>query len=323
MEETMADKGTGSMSERARGMLAPIPGVFDGKGEPDLPMMERLVDFYMDAGVHGFFVLGSQGQGAACTIEQRKAIAETVVKRIDGRVPVIVQVGAADPYTSCELGAHAKSIGSDAIGIVGPYYYSDRSEWELIEQHKEVDAATGLPILLYNNPQYSGYPTPPAMMKKLKGAMPNVFGSKLANGNLGQAKAYLRTLGDDFVIFVPIDMMLPGMLVGVAGSIAAGAPVTVPEVGVRLIEAIWAKDFALAQKLQVLLIEHSDRTAPLRQYGRRTTLEGLRIRGLDIKEYPRWTTKPMTAEHLKLYEDCIKRLLDELAQLTAPAVAAQ
>ena len=319
----MSEKGKTGMSERARGMFTPIPGVFDGKGEPDLPMMERLVDFYMDAGVHGFFVLGSQGQGAACTIAQRKAIAETVVKRIDGRVPVIVQVGAADPYTSCELGAHAKSIGADAIGIVGPYYYSDRSEWELIEQHKEVDAATGLPILLYNNPQYSGYPTPPAMMKKLKDAMPNVFGSKLANGNLGQAKAYLRTLGEDFVIFVPISMMLPGMLVGVAGSIAAGAPVTVPEAGVQLIESIWAKDYARAQALQVLLIEHAERTSVLRQYGRRTTLEGLRIRGLDIKEYPRWTTKPMTAEHLKLFEDCIKRLMDELAQLMAPAAAAQ
>ena len=319
----MADSSKGSMAERARGMLTPIPGVFDGKGEPDLAMMEQLTDWYLAAGVHGFFVLGSQGQGAACTIEQRKAIAETVVKRIDGRVPVIVQVGAADPYTSCELGAHAKSIGADAIGIVGPYYYSDRPQWELIEQHKEVDAATGLPILLYNNPQYSGYPTPPAMMKKLKDAMPNVFGSKLADGNLGQAKTYLRVMGEDFAVFVPIAMMLPGMLVGVAGSIAAGAPVTVPEAGVKLIEAIWAKDYALAQNIQVLLIEHADRTAVLRQYGRRTTLEGLRIRGLDITEYPRWTTRPMTAEHLKHFEDCIKRLLDELAQLSTPAVAAE
>ncbi len=319
----MADKDKASMSERARGMLAPIPGVFDGKGEPDLPMMEKLTDWYLDAGVHGFFVLGSQGQGAATTIEQRKAIAETVVERVGGRVPVIVQVGAADPYTSIELGAHAKSIGADAIGIVGPYYYSDRPEWELIEQHKEVDAATGLPILLYNNPQYSGYPTPPARMKKLKEAMPNVFGAKLANGNLGQAKQYLRVLGDDFVIFVPINMMVPGMQIGVAGSIAAGAPVTVPEAGVQLIEAIWANDMDRALKLQILLLEHADRTAELRQYGRRTTFEGLRIRGLDIKEYPRWTTRPMTAEHLKLYEDCIKRLLDEVAQLAPTAVAAQ
>jgi dihydrodipicolinate synthase/N-acetylneuraminate lyase len=306
-----------------KGMVAPIPGVFDGKGEPDLDMMGKLAEWYLDAGAHGFFVLGSQGQGAACTIEQRKAIAETMVKQVAGRVPVIVQVGAVDPYTSMELGAHAKEIGADAIGIVGPYYYSDRNEWELIEQHKQVDSATDLPILLYNNPQYSGYPTPPAMMKKLKEAMPNVFGSKLANGNLGQAKNYLRTMGEDFVIFVPIGQMIPGMLVGVNGSIAAGAPVTVPEAGVQLIEAIWAGDYLRAQKLQVLIIEHADRTAVLRQYGRRTTLEGLRIRGLDIKEYPRWKTKEMTAEHLKLYEDCIKRLLDEIAQLMPTAAAAE
>jgi hypothetical protein len=63
--------------------------------------------------------------------------------------------------------------------------------------------------------------------------------------------------------------------------------------------------------------------APLRQYGRRTTVEGLRIRGLDIKEYPRWKTREMSAEHMKLYEACIKQLLDELAQLTPTAVAAQ
>jgi hypothetical protein len=60
----------------------------------------------------------------------------------------------------------------------------------------------------------------------------------------------------------------------------------------------------------------------LRQYGRRTTFEGLRIRGLDVKEYPRWRTKPMTKEHLKLYEDCIRRLIDELVPLSAPKAAA-
>jgi dihydrodipicolinate synthase/N-acetylneuraminate lyase len=271
----------------------------------------------------GFFVLGSQGQGPACSIEQRKAIAETVVKHIGGRVPSIVQVGAVDPYTSIELAAHAKDIGATAIGVVGPYYYSDRSEWELIEQHKQVDAAADLPMLLYNNPEYSGYPTPPAMMTKLREAIPNVFGSKLAAGSIGQAMTYRRVMGEDFVIFVPITQMLPGMLVGVNGSIASGAPVTVPEAGVQLVQAIWDKDFLRAQQIQVLLLEHGDKIAPLRNYGRRTTLEGLRFRGLDIKEYPRWKTKEMTAEHLKFYEQCIKGLLDKLAQLTPTAVAAE
>jgi len=304
------------LRKTVKGLVMPIPAVFDGKGEPDLPMVEKLTDWYLDCGVHGFFVLGSQGQGPACRIDQRKAVAETIVRRVNKRVPVIVQVGAVEPYTSIELGLHAKEIGADGIGVVGPYYYSDRNEWELIEHYKVVDKAVGMPMLLYNNPEYSGYPIPPAMMAKLREAVPNIFAAKLAMGNIDQAVNYLRVLSREFIIFIPITQMLPGMLIGVAGSIAAGSPVTVPEIGVQLIEAIWAQDYDRAQKLQVLLLEHGERMAAIRQYGRRITLEGLRLRGLAVKEYPRWPTKPLSAEHQKLYEDNMKRLLDELSALT-------
>jgi dihydrodipicolinate synthase/N-acetylneuraminate lyase len=131
-----------------KGLIMPIPAVFDGKGEPDLAMMEKLTDWYLDAGVHGFFILGSQGQGPACRIDQRKATAATVVRRVNKRVPCIVQIGAVEPYTSVELGVHAKEIGADAVGVVGPYYYSDRNEWEITEHHKVVDKAVDMPMLL-------------------------------------------------------------------------------------------------------------------------------------------------------------------------------
>jgi 4-hydroxy-tetrahydrodipicolinate synthase len=311
--------GLNELRKTVRGLIAPIPAVFDGKGEPDLPMMEKLTDWYLEAGIHAFFILGSQGQGPACRIDQRKAIAETVVRRANKRVPCIVQVGAVEPYTSIELGLHAKQIGADAIGVVGPYYYSDRNEWELLENYKMVDKAVDLPMLLYNNPEYSGYPIPPAMMAKIREAVPNVFAAKLAMGSVDQAVNYLRTMSREFNIFIPITQMIPGMQVGVAGSIAAGVPVTVPESGVALIEAIWAKDFERAQKIQVLLLEHGERMAPMKQYGRGVTTQGLRIRGLNVKEYPRWPTKPMSAEHIKLYEENMKRILDELAALTPAA----
>jgi 4-hydroxy-tetrahydrodipicolinate synthase len=303
------------LRKTVKGLVIPIPAVFDGKGEPDLPMMEKLTDWYLDAGVHGFFILGSQGQGPACRIDQRKAIAETVVRCVNRRAPCIVQIGAVEPYTCIELGHHVKQIGADAVGVVGPYYYSDRNEWELIEHYKVVDQAIDMPMLLYNNPEYSGYPIPPAMMAKLREAAPNIFAAKLAMGNIDQAVSYLRVLSREFIIFIPITQMLPGMLIGVAGSIAAGSPVTVPEIGVQLIEAIWAKDIDRAQKLQVLLLQHGERMAPIRAYGRRITLEGLRLRGLAVKEYPRWPTKPLSAEHHKLYEDNMRRLLDELGAL--------
>jgi len=299
-----------------KGLIIPIPAVFDGKGEPDLAMIEQLTDWYLDTGVHGFFVLGSQGQGPACRIDQRKAVAEVVVRKVNRRVPVIVQVGAVEPYTCIELGNHAKEIGADGIGVVGPYYYSDHNEWELIEHYKMVDKAVGLPMLLYNNPAYSGYPIPANLMAKLRDAAPNVFAAKLAMGSVDQAVNYLRVLTREFTIFIPITQMLPAMPLGVKGSIAAGAPVTVPEIGVQLIEAVWAGDFDTATRIQILMLEHGERMAPIRQYGRRGTLEGLRLRGQAVKEYPRWPTKPLSAEHLKLYETNMKRLLDELQALT-------
>jgi len=313
--------GLNELKKTVKGLVIPIPAVFDGNGEPDLSMIEKLTDWYLDAGVHGFFILGSQGQGPACRIDQRKAVAETVVRRVNKRVPAIVQVGAVEPYTSIELGLHAKQIGADAIGVVGPYYYSDRNEWELIEHYKTVDKAVGMPMLLYNNPEYSGYPIPPAMMAKLREAVPNIFAAKLAMGNIDQAVQYLRVLSREFTVFIPITQMLPGMLIGVKGSIAAGTPVTVPEAGVQLIEAIWAEDYDRARKIQVLLLEHGERMATIRQYGRRVTLEGLRLRGLEVKEYPRWPTRPLTAEHQKLYEQNMKRILDELNALSRQSPA--
>ncbi len=305
------------LRKTVKGLVMPIPAVFDGNGEPDLPMIETLTDWYLNAGVHGFFILGSQGQGPACRIDQRKAVAETIVRRVNKRVPCIVQIGAVEPYTSIELGLHAKGIGAEAVGVVGPYYYSDRNEWEITEHYKMVDKALDMPMLLYNNPEYSGYPITPAMMKNLRDAVPNIFGAKLAMGSIDLAVNYLRVLSREFVIFIPITQMLPGMLIGVAGSIAAGSPVTVPEIGVQLIEAIWDEDLDRAQKIQVLLLQHNERMAPIRSYGRRITLEGLRLRGLAVKEFPRWPTKLLSAEHQKLYEENMKRVLDDLAAIPA------
>ena len=305
--------GASTVAERFRGLIMPIPTVFDGQGEVDMETQAELVDWYVDRGVHGFFVLGSQGQGPACRTDQRKAVAESVINKVSGRVPVVIQVGAIDPYTSMDLAAHARQAGADAIGIVGPYYYSDRSEWDLIEQHKMVNEAGKLPMFLYNNPGYSGYATTPEMMVKLRNEIPGIFGAKLAWGSIEQAVSYLRMLGKDFNVFIPVTQMLPGMLLGVCGSIAAGVPVTVPEAGVALVEAIRAGELERAQELQLRMFEFSDRTASLSKYGRATTRVGLQIRGLPVKQYPRWPSKDMTDEDRTLLESSMNQLLSEVA----------
>ena len=312
-----AGSGAGSVTERFRGLILPIPAVFDGKGEVDVPTQKQLTDWYIERGVDGFFVLGSQGQGPACRIDQRKAVAEAVLGQVNGRLPVVIQVGAVDPYTSMELAVHARQAGADAIGMVGPYYYSDRSEWELIEQHKMVNEAGKLPMFLYNNPEYSGYPTTPSMMLKLREAIPGVFGAKLAMGSVEQAVEYLDVMGRDFNVFIPVFQLIEGMPLGVCGSIAAGPPVTVPEVGVALVAAIKAGDSDRAQAIQARTSEHGKRTSKLREYGRSGTRVGLQLRGIPVKEYPRWPTKDFSAEDRALLDSSTKQLLEEIAAVPA------
>ena len=137
-----------SSVEKIRGLFLPIPTVFDNSGKVDEAMMRKLTDFYLDANVSGFFLLGSCGQGPALTLDERKRVAEIMIERVNHKVPVVVHVGTVDPYTTIDLGLHARAHGADGIAIVGPYYYNDRTEYELIEHFKMVSNEVRMPILI-------------------------------------------------------------------------------------------------------------------------------------------------------------------------------
>src|SRR6476660_7518984 len=106
------------MIEQIRGIVLPSPTVFLEDGSVDEKLMRELTDWFIACGVHAFFILGSYGQGPAMTAEERKKVAEIIVRQVKHRVPVIVHVAAVDPFTDIHLGKHAKAIGDEAISHV-------------------------------------------------------------------------------------------------------------------------------------------------------------------------------------------------------------
>ena len=297
-----------------RGMVMPVPTPFLENGEVDEKVFEELLDFYLASGVNAFFINGSFGQGPAMTVEQRKRTAEIAVRRANHRIPVMIHVGAVDPYTSSDLGRHARSIGADAVAIVGPYYYSDHNEYEIIEHYRVVDQVTELPVLVYNNPQYSGYNITPAMMARLLEAVPRVFGSKLAKGTIPEAQRYLNAVGKEFTLFAPASNIFPGMLVGIKGSISPPLAAA-PEVGVQLMNAIEKRDWEKATLGQVKILEFLAATDPLfSTFGRSSQWEALRLRGFDIKRFPRWPAKPLTEEARARIKSSLEKLGVPLGQ---------
>ena len=279
-----------------RGVLLPIITPFDDRVRVDEEMMRQLVDFHINAGVQGLFVLGSTGQGPAMTIEERKQAAAIALDQAKKRIPVVIHVGTADAWSTTDLAEHAAVHGADAVAIVPPYYYSDHSEYEIIAHYKAVHKAVSLPIYIYENPKYSGISIPPGFALRMREQVPALKGIKVAYGQ-GALLEYVRLLPDVSVFTGNADLF--GLVpFGLAGMI--NPPTSfVPELCVALFKALDTKDYLAAVEAQKR-VDAAARivAARLRKWGRVPLQEVYRMRGFAVQRFPKWETEQMPKEEI-------------------------
>ena len=287
-----------------RGVLLPIITPFDEKARVDEQMMRQLVEFHIGAGVQGLFVLGSTGQGPAMSVEERQKAAVVALDEARGRVPVVIHVGTADTESTVELAEHAAAHKADAVAIVPPYYYSDHTEYEIVAHYKAVGKAVPLPIFIYENPKYSGISVPPNLAARMKEQVPALKGIKVAYGQ-GALLEYVRLLPDVSVFTGNADLF--GLVpFGLAGMI--NPPTSfVPELCVALWKALDSQDYMKALEAQKK-VDTAARlvAAELRKYGRVPLREVFRMRGFDVKRFPKWETEPMPKEAVAKLERELK-----------------
>lgn len=286
------------MSEEklARGIIVPLPTVFEPDGEVDWQLMEQLVHFYLHAGVHAFFILGSIGQGPVMRLDQREAVAQRVLGLVDGRIPCIVHIGTADVQSAVSLAQHAQRHGATAVAAVPPYYYSDHSEYELVLHYQRIADAVSLPVVVYDNPRYSGIAMPPDRVARLKEAIPSIKGIKLSVMELDRALEYLYALPKDVAIWpASISYLLPGVPYGFDGIINPPT-MHIPELTVALWDAVvdqdWPRAFELNGKVNAItrgVTRMWSQTQSRAVFG-----EALRLRGFDVKLFPRWPTQSLS-----------------------------
>lgn len=278
-----------------KGILIPVITPFDGNGLVDEPVLRQLVDFYVDASVQGLFALGSSGQGPVMSTHERKRAAEIIIGQAAGRSPVIVHVGTADTESTVELAEHAAEKGASAIGVIPPYYYCDHSEYEIMAHFHAVARAVSLPIFIYENPKYSGISISPQFGQRMKEEIPAIRGMKVAYG-AGAMLDYVTLFPSDVSVFTGNADIFGLVPFGVAGMI--NPPTSfVPELCVELWRALEKEDYTGAVALQrrvntVARIVIGN----IKRHGRAIVAETFRMRGLPIKRFPKWETKPLTSE---------------------------
>ena len=242
-----------------RGVITALVTPFDAQGKLNESSLERLVEFQIRAGVHGLSPCGTTGETALLTFEERQRIAEIVVRVAKGRIPVLVQTGAASTAATIALTRHAQTIGASAATVVTPWYFRYGDD-ALIQHYVRVaESAPDFPVYLYNIPQLTGNNLSPTVVHAIADRCPNVVGLKDSSGILAQTIDSAGARGGKFNVAIGSDgLLLSAAVVGIGAGISGNAN-AVPELFVEFYNAFWRGDLAAARAAQAR-IQHARRT---------------------------------------------------------------
>ncbi|GJG95314.1 dihydrodipicolinate synthase family protein [Cupriavidus pauculus] len=167
------------------GIYTPAITPLAADGKIDHAAFGEVLEFLIDAGVHGIIIGGSTGEYYAHTTEERLALAAYAREVIGTRVPLIIGTGAVRTEDSVEFAKGAKAIMADAI-LVGSPPYALPTEAENAAHALAVDRAAGLPVMLYNYPGRMGVSMGREFFRTVTSASKNFVAIKESSGQTSQ-----------------------------------------------------------------------------------------------------------------------------------------
>ena len=240
-------------TSRLRGSMPALVTPFEADGGVDEDALQRLVDWQIEEGSHGLVPVGTTGESPTLTHDEHKRVVELVVKRTDGRVPVVAGAGSNNTAESEDFARHAESVGADAVLVVTPYY-NKPSQAGMTLHFRRVAQASGLPIILYNIPGRSIIDMTPETMGALAKECPTIVGVKDATGKVDRVSDQRETCGADFVQLSGEDASALGFNAhGGVGCISVTANVA-PALCARFQDATLRGDYATALEIQDQLL---------------------------------------------------------------------
>lgn len=201
--------------------------------------LRKLIDYLIEGGIHGIFVVGTTGEFYGLSIEEKEDLFAVTVEQVAGRVPVYAGTGAITTKEVIALTERAEKAEVDAVSVLTPMFISP-SQQELILHYTKIAESTSLPVLLYNNLPKTGVTLTPATVEELA-SRDNIVGIKDSSGDFTLTAEYIRcTREKEFSVLAGRDTLIHACLCyGGTGSIAATA-----NVAPRLVADIYKKFIA-------------------------------------------------------------------------------
>lgn len=206
--------------QKIKGAFPVLITPMDEFQEIDWKGVKQNVNYFIEQKVAGIIINGSTGEFVSLSKEERFNMVETVLKEVDGRIPVIVGTAAETTKETIEYTKHAEAHGADCALIINSYYCKPKEE-EIYFHFKEISNAVNIPIMLYNNPFTSGVDMSTELMLRIGKECENVTHIKESSGDIRKARDLVRKGEGAFQVFCGSeDLVMESYLVGASGWVS-------------------------------------------------------------------------------------------------------
>ena len=232
--------------KKYEGIIPAFYACYDNDGKVNLAAVRELTQYYIDKGVQGLYVGGSSGECIYQSKEERKVVLEEVMKVAKGKLTIIAHIACNNTADSCELAAHAESLGVDAIASIPPIYFKLPPHAIAKYWNDMSAAAPNTDFIIYNIPQLAGVSLSVPLLKEML-KNPRCIGVK----NSSMPTQDIQMWADEGAIVFngPDEQLISGLVMGAIGGIG-GTYGAMPELYVELYRCVKAGEMAKALEIQ-------------------------------------------------------------------------
>ncbi|HKP31716.1 MAG TPA: dihydrodipicolinate synthase family protein [Chitinophagaceae bacterium] len=219
-----------------KGVFPALTTKFTSHDELDLPLFEKNLDAQLDAGIHGIVLGGTLGEASTLTENEKEQLVRFAVEKIDGRIPVVLNVAEGSTREAVRQTNLAKKWGADGLMLLPPMRYKP-DQRETVTYFRTIAAETDLQIMIYNNPVDYKVEVTIEMFDELTDSQ-NIQAVKESTRDVTNVTRMRNAFGDRYSILCGVDTLaLEELCMGADGWVA-GLVDAFPEETVAIYELV-------------------------------------------------------------------------------------
>lgn len=297
-----------------KSIIPPMVTPFDEVGAIRYDAFERNIEKYLEAGIEGYLVLGSNGESVYLEHEEKLKLIEAARRHVPSSMTLLAGTGLESTQATIRLTKEAAERGADAALVKNPFYFKNQMTSDVYMAHYTAVAdASPIPVVIYNVPVFTGVPLQSDLVIQLS-KHPNILGIKDSSGDVKLiSEVVWNTDPAKFPVLAGAAATLfPAMAAGARGGIIALA-CAAPRAALALYRAFAAGEYQRANTIQRIVAPAAG--AVTAKHGIAGLKGAMDLEGLD-GGLPRTPLLPLKQAQRDDLAQVFRRMNSELAELS-------